>query len=35
VLLEDEDVLPVLRAADTKKKLGEAEFFDAIIDLSK
>lgn len=35
VLLEDEEVLPLLKNADTKKKLGEGEFFDAILDLSK
>ena len=34
-LLEDEEVLPVVKSAETKKKLGEAEFFDPLIEISR
>lgn len=34
-LLEDEEILPVLKTAETKKKLGDGEFYDTIIDISK
>ena len=34
-LLEDEEILPIVKAPETKKKLMDGEFYDTIIDISK